>query len=152
MTPMPDADITADLDLTRRATFKLFVPITLRYSDQDPMQHINNCAYAAFVEAARVKLIQQVIDGFDHDGLDFILARVAIDYRKELHFPNTIDVGARLTRLGTKSLSSGYGVFLGDDCVATAESVNVFYDMKTRKTVAPPDDVRDAMQKLLAEG
>ena len=57
-----------------------------------------------------------------------------------------------LTRLGTKSLSSGYGVFLGDDCVATAESVNVFYDMKTRETVAPPDDVRDAMQKLLAEG
>jgi acyl-CoA thioesterase FadM len=42
-------------------------------------------------------------------------------------------------------LTSGYGVFLGDTCVATAESVNVFYDMTTRTSVAPPDDVRAAI-------
>ncbi len=143
-------DASSDIDLTQRATFRHFTPITLRYSDQDPMLHVNNCAYAAFVEAARVALIQSIVDRFKHDGLDFILARVAIDYRRELHYPNTIDVGARLVRIGTKSLTSGYGVFLGEDCVATAESVNVFYDMHTRKPVMPPDDVRQALQEVIS--
>ncbi len=140
----------SDFDLTRRATFRHFTLVTLRYSDQDPMLHVNNCAYAAFVEAARVALIQSIVDRFKHEGLDFILARVAIDYRRELHYPNTIDVGARLIRIGTKSLTSGYGIFLGDECIATAESVNVFYDMRTRKTVEPPADVRRALQEVIA--
>ena len=72
-------DAVADIDLTQRASFRHFTPVTLRYSDQDPMQHINNCAYTAFVEAARVALLDTVIKGAGHDGLDFILARVAID-------------------------------------------------------------------------
>jgi len=143
-------DAMADVDLTQRASFAHFTPITLRYSDQDPMQHINNCAYAAFIEAARVALLDTVIKSGGHEGLDFILARVAIDYRQELHYPNTIDVGARLLRLGTKSMTSGYGIFLGDECVATGESVNVFYDMRTRKTVLPPDDVRQNLEALIA--
>ena len=49
----------------------------------------------------------------------------------------------------SKSLTSGYGVFLGDACVATSESVNVFYDMKSRSSVVPPQDVQDAVRELI---
>jgi acyl-CoA thioester hydrolase len=78
-------------------------------------------------------------------GLEFILARVIIDYRRELHYPGTVEVGARLIRVGNKSLTTGYGVFRGDACIATSESVNVFYDMASRKTVIPSDSVRAAL-------
>jgi acyl-CoA thioester hydrolase len=139
------SDMAEEVDLTRRGSFKHFTAVTVRFSDQDSMGHVNNVSFAAYVEAARTMLIQGLLDRFDHQGLDFILARVSIDYLRELHYPSTIDVGARLTRLGTKSLTSGYGVFLGDDCIATSLSVNVFYDMNTRTSVAPPDDVRDAL-------
>ena len=60
-----------------------------------------------------------------------------------------LGVGARLTRIGTKSLTSGYGVFLGDDCVATALSVNVFYDMTTRRSMVPPPEVRAIIEQEL---
>ncbi len=138
-------------DLTRRDTFEDFTSVTIRFSDQDSMGHVNNVAIAQYVEAARTMLIQRLLDRFGHPGLDFILARVVIDYKRELHYPGTVDVGARLIRLGSKSLTSGYGVFLGDECVATAESVNVFYDMNTRKSVVPPEDVQDAVRTRIAE-
>lgn len=137
-------------DLTQRATFRQFTPVTIRFSDQDSMGHVNNVSFAQYVEAARTMLIQGILDNFDHPGLDFILARVIIDYRAELHYPGTVEVGARFIRIGTKSLTSGYGIFLGDKCVATSESVNVFYDMNTRTSVAPPDDVRRAIEADIA--
>jgi acyl-CoA thioesterase FadM len=56
-----------------------------------------------------------------------------------------VDVGARLIKLGSKSLTSGYGVFLDNNCIATAESVNVFYDMAMRKSVVSPEDVKVAV-------
>lgn len=113
------------------------------------MGHVNNVSFAAYIEAARTMLIQSMLNKFQHAGLDFILARVTIDYRNELHYPGAVDVGARLTRLGSKSLTSSYGVFVGDKCIATSESVNVFYDMKTRTTVKPPEDVADAVRQLI---
>ena len=139
-----------EFDLTSRATYRRFTPVTIRFSDQDSMGHVNNTSFASYVEAARTMLIQGLLDRFDHPGLDFILARVVIDYRRELHYPGTVDVGARLIKIGTKSLTSGYGVFLGEACIATAESINVFYDMGTRKSVAPPDDVRAAIKAEIA--
>lgn len=115
------------------------------------MGHVNNVSFAAYIEAARTMLIQELLNQFEHDGLDFILARVIIDYRNELHYPGTVDVGARLTRLGSKSLTSSYGIFVDEKCIATGESVNVFYDMKTRKSVKPPEDVALAVQALIGK-
>jgi acyl-CoA thioester hydrolase len=78
----------------------------------------------------------------DNPGIDYVLARVVIDYVKETHYPGTVDVGGRVTKVGTKSITSGYGVFVGDQCVATSESVNVFFSLRERKTIAIPDNVR----------
>ncbi len=141
---------SGEFDLTTRATFNHFTPVTLRFSDQDNMGHVNNVAFAAYIEAARTMLIQGLLNQLNHPDLDFILARVVIDYKRELHYPGTVDVGARLIKLGSKSLTSGYGVFLGNTCVATAESVNVFYDMAMRKSVVPPEDVKLAVTSVIS--
>ena len=44
-------------DLTDAGTFRHWTPVSLRFSDQDSMGHINNVAYAAYVEQARVAFI-----------------------------------------------------------------------------------------------
>lgn len=138
-----------DFDPTQRVSFDHFTTVSIRFSDQDSMGHVNNVAFAAYIEAARTMLIQGLLDRFQHEGLDFILARVVIDYRSELHYPGSVDVGAKLTRLGSKSLTSSYGIFVGEQCIATGESVNVFYDMNTRSSVKPPEDVAIAVQKII---
>jgi acyl-CoA thioester hydrolase len=132
-------------DLTSRLTFRHWTPVTIRYSDQDAMAHVNNTALATYIEAARTAFIYELIQKSAAVGMEFILARLVIDYRRELHYPGTVEVGARLIRVGNKSLTTGYGVFKGDDCFATSECVNVFYDMATRKTAVPSGSIRAAL-------
>ncbi len=139
-----------EFDLTRRETYRHWTPVTIRFCDQDSLGHVNNVALAAYVEAARTGYIYELIRKGGMAGLEFILARVVIDFRRELHYPGAVEVGARLIRMGNKSLTTGYGVFDGEDCIVTSECVNVFYDLATRKTVAPPESVRAALEAELA--
>ncbi len=138
-----------EFDLTRRETFRHFTPVIIRYSDQDAMAHVNNTALATYVEAARTDYIYRLIRLGGVAGVEFILARLVIDYLRELHYPGEVQVGARLIRVGSKSITTGYGVFQGETCYATSQCVNVFYDMATRKTRMPPDSVRAALMAEL---
>lgn len=139
-------DLQSGPDLRDRSAYGHWTAVPIRYSDQDAMAHVNNVALAQYVEASRTAFIYELVRRGGVVGLEFILARMAIDYVAEVHYPGVVDVGARLQRLGTKSLTTAYGLFVGDQCVALSECVNVFYDMSTRKTVAPPDEVRAALQ------
>lgn len=141
----------ASTDLTDAGTFRHWTPVSLRFSDQDNLGHINNVAYAAYVEQARVALIDKLLRSRG-DNIDYILANVQIDYRREMHFPGTVDVGARLLRVGNKSITTGYGLFKDGGNVATAGSVNVFFDSATRQTMAIPDSLRLVLEEELAGG
>ncbi|MBT3306192.1 MAG: acyl-CoA thioesterase [Alphaproteobacteria bacterium] len=136
-------------DLTDAATFQHWTPVSLRFSDQDSLGHVNNVAYAAYVEQGRVALIDKLLRTRG-DGIDYILASVQIDYRREMHFPGTVDIGGRLLRIGNKSISTGYGLFKDGINVATASSVNVFFDPATRKTLAIPEALRRVLEEDLA--
>jgi acyl-CoA thioester hydrolase len=85
-------------------------------------------------------------------GIDYILANVEINYRREMHFPGVVDIGGRLLKIGTKSVTSGYGLFKDGVNVATATSVNVFFDPSTKKTVPIPDALRKILEDELAGG
>ncbi len=135
----------SELDLTQRSTFHHWTPVTIRFGDQDSMKHINNVALSQYFEVSRTAFVYDVIRKAGPEAektVEFVLARVVIDFVNELHYPGRVDVGARITRLGNKSMNSGYGIFQGDKCIATSTAVNVFYDMKTRSSMIPPDDVR----------
>jgi acyl-CoA thioester hydrolase len=97
-------------NLTDLNTFRHWTPVSLRFSDQDSLGHINNVAYAAYVEQARVALFEKLGRPKD-DQIDYILANLQIDYRREMHFPGNVNVGACLLKIGTKSITTGYGLF-----------------------------------------
>ena len=77
------------------------------------------------------------------------MARLVIDFRRELHYPGAVEVGSRLTRLGRKSLTTGYGIFAGDACIATSEAVNVFYDMATRRSTVAGVNLDEELSRLV---
>ena len=139
---MPDAP---EINLTDRKNFAYFTNVTTRYSDQDELGHINNCSYVAYVEAGRVQFLSGLLNPDRHPGIDFILARVTINYLRESHYPGIMEVGSRILKLGAKSLTTGYGMFKDNDCVATAESVTVFFEVASRSTIEIPIDIRAAL-------
>ena len=141
----------SEFDLTRRESFRHWSPVTIRFSDQDSLAHVNNVALAQYFEVGRTAYVYDIIRAAACEGrIEFVLARLVIDFKRELHYPGAVEVGSRLTRLGTKSLTTGYGIFAGDACIATSEAVNVFYDMATRRSTEPPAEMRALLERELA--
>ena len=140
-----------EIDLASRESYTHWTPVHIRFADMDILRHVNNVALAQYFEASRTAFVYDVISlaGVDQSN-EFVLARVVIDFLKELHYPGSCEVGARLIRLGNKSMTSGYGIFQGDKCYATSEAVNVFYDLTTRSTMAPAPGVRKILEEELA--
>ncbi len=147
-----DKDANAAPDLTDAGTFRHWTRVSLRFSDEDSMGHINNVAYAAYVEQARVAFVDALLKSGGNGGIDYILVNVNINFRREMHFPGTVDIGARLIRIGNKSITTSYGLFKDSENVATAGSVNVFFDTKSSKTVPIPDHLRKILEDELAKG
>ena len=138
-------------DLTRRSTFELFTPVTIRFCDTDKLGHVNNVSIASSVEAGRCDLFYHLLkNAGTAPEIDFVLARAAIDFRREIFYPGTVEVGSRFLKLGNRSVTSGYGVFVGDTCVASAECVNVFFDMNARASVAPSGALRTLLEAAVA--
>ena len=141
----------SEIDRTNYESFRFWTPVTIRYSDQDSMGHVNNCAYAAYAEAGRTMFLGGLLDSEMHPSIDFILASVKIDYLKEIYYPGSVNIGTRILKLGTKSMTLGTGMFLDGEAVAIAESVNLFFDMQTRKTIPIPEDLRPGLEAVLEE-
>ena len=141
--------VVAGVDLSKPETFRHWTLVTLRFSDQDPYGHVNNVAYAAYAEQGRVAYFTELLARAGRADIDFVLASVKIDYLREMRFPGTVEVGTRLLAIGNKSVTSGVGMFKDGAGVATAESVNVFFDTGSGETIAIPDDVRSLLQKEL---
>ena len=119
-----------------RDAYRVWTPVTLRYSDQDPMQHINNVAITAMLESGRMHLLAAVLgDALEDRGM--VLARLAVDYLHEIRFPEPVEVGGRVVRAGGRSLTSQYAVFQGGRCCVVSECVNVFFDRETRRSCEP---------------
>lgn len=136
-------------DLSDADSYHFWTDVSIRYSDQDELGHVNNVSYTAYVEAGRTEyLLGLFLDRENYPTLDYMLANLSVDYLKECTWPGTVQVGCRLTKVGTKSVTSSYGVFKDGICRATSDCVNVFFDKVTRKSVEPPAELRE---KLLAE-
>ena len=142
--------MTAAVDLADSKSFRHWVAVTLRPSDMDPWNHINNVAYAAFVASGRTQFMRDLlaVDG----SLDFVLASIKIDYRHELRYPGTVDVGTRILRIGKTSMTLGHGIFRDGELSATAESVIVCRDRETRKVKPVPDKIRQAFTASMSTG
>ena len=100
--------------------------IRIRWRDLDAYGHVNNAVYLNYLEEARDAVVQKVL-GPVTNTWDFVLARVAIDYRAELtQDDGEVLVRCRLHTIGRASLRTREEVAKLDGTLsAEAESVVV---------------------------
>jgi len=78
--------------------------IEIRWRDVDAYQHVNNAVYATYFEECRDEWLERALDGAS-DVWDYVLARVAIDFRRELRLEHeSVVVSCRLERIGRSSV------------------------------------------------
>ena len=106
--------------------------IEIRWRDVDALRHVNNAVYATYLEEARDEWMQRALGGAG-DLWDYVLVRVAIDFRRELtQEDDAVLVRTWLTRIGTSSVTLREEIVKVDGTLAAeAESVVVARDPTT---------------------
>jgi acyl-CoA thioester hydrolase len=139
---VPDSriDVPADpRDLP--GTFRHAKSIEVRFADTDAMGHVNNALYHTYVETARTKYLEEILDEPVRLGVhgepSFILADSRMVYRSPAFYGETLTVETRMTRIGQSSMTAEHRITAPDSpvgrarLVAVCESVLVHYDYAT---------------------
>lgn len=128
------------------------VRIDIRWRDIDAYGHVNNAVYLNYLEEARDAWVQKVL-GPVADTWDFVLARVAIDFRNELKQDDgAVLVRCRLESLGRSSVRTREEVLKLDGSIAAeAASVIVARDPGTKRSRALADVERAALEVELTD-
>jgi acyl-CoA thioester hydrolase len=103
--------------------------IEIRWRDVDAYQHVNNAVYATYLEECRDELLARVL-GEEGDVWDYVLARVAIDFRRELTLEDRAAVvSCSVERIGNSSVTLREQIRTADGALAAeAEAVVVARD------------------------
>lgn len=134
-------------------TFNFSHPIQMRWTDLDPLGHVNNGIYVTYFEIARGQFMLKACPKWDWRKDMFLIANVNVDFRKELLL-TAIDpkVNVRTGQLGSKSFVLEYEItsLVGDQRIvhATGTTTQIMFDTQTKTTIEIPDWVRTSLSEF----
>ncbi|WP_250461280.1 acyl-CoA thioesterase [Microbulbifer litoralis] len=137
-----------------RGDYRVFYPITTRWMDNDIYGHVNNVTYYSYFDSAVNRYL------IEEGGLDIHRAPVvgfvvnsSCDYRAPIAYPQAIEAGLRVARLGNSSVTYEVGIFRrGEDSACAAGSfTHVFVERAANRSVAIPEPIRRALQAIQME-
>lgn len=121
----------------------------LRYGDTDANGHINNTTFSVLAESGRVHLFFTRLTPTLPEGVIFVIAKLGIDFKAEMHFPGTVRTGTWVSRIGRSSIAVEQVIVNDGRIVATTEAVCVLMDAATRRSTPFPDETRRVAEGLL---
>ena len=126
------------------------VPIPIRFADIDALGHVNNAVFLTYMEVARTAFWAERIGDVRVQEIDFVVARVEIDYRRPVVFDDSLACELWLEKIGRSSFTVGYRFVVDGDAVALARSVQVFVDLATGAAKPVPDSFRERVREFLS--
>lgn len=150
--PAPhEASVTKAAPATREQ-FRHFLAIPTRWMDNDVYGHINNVVYYSFFDTA----VNQYL--VERAGLELeisetigVVVETMCRFHRALSFPEPVEAGLRVSRVGGSSVRYEIGIFRPGDPVAVAAGhfVHVYVDRATRRPSTVPARVRAALEPLM---
>lgn len=135
-----------------RADYGVFYPITTRWSDNDIYGHVNNVTYYSYFDtvANRYLIEEGGLDISDGSIVGFVV-NSGCEYHAPITYPEPIEAGVRVDRLGNSSVQYGIAIFKEgqDKACAHGHFVHVFVERAENRSVAIPDNLRAALEKIL---
>ena len=136
-----------------RSTFKVFRRIDTRWMDNDVYGHVNNVVYYSWFDTAvNAHLIEQGALDIQHGQTIGLVVETHCNYFAPLSFPQVIEAGIRVAKMGGSSVRYEIGLFAqGEDlCAARGHFVHVYVDYQSRRPVTSlPLNLNQVLEKLL---
>ena len=124
--------------------------VEIRWSDVDAYMHVNNAVYATYLEECRDEWVDRAL-GELGDAWDFVLARFAIDFRRELRLEDEeVVVSCTLQRIGNSSVTLSEEIRTREgELSAEAEAVLVARDRELGRSRPLTEAEREAFEGVL---
>jgi acyl-CoA thioester hydrolase len=145
-------DTASDPREHTRTDYRHFLAIPTRWMDNDTYGHVNNVTYYSYFDTV---VNEHLIN---HGGLDIrngtavgLVVETSCRYFRSLSFPDVVEAGIRVAKLGRSSVSYEIALFTRDSAhpAAAGRFVHVWVDRASNKPTDIPARIREALQCLL---
>jgi acyl-CoA thioester hydrolase len=134
-----------------RAGYKAFRTISTRWMDNDAYGHVNNVVYYSWFDTVvNAHLIEQgALDIHAGDTIGLVI-ETQCNYFAPVEFPQTVEAGLRVAKIGNSSVRYEVGLFLQGEplTVAKGHFVHVYVERATRRPTALPERLRRVLEDL----
>jgi acyl-CoA thioester hydrolase len=146
--------MTKDAKDERREDYRHFMQIPTRWIDNDIYAHVNNAVYYTYFDTIiNHYLIEEGgLDPRQGDVIGFAVETFC-RFLAPISFPDVLDVGLRIGKLGDSSIRYELAIFIEDrvEPCAVGHFVHVFVNRHTQRPQAIRGKLRDAMTRLLVD-
>ena len=134
-----------------RSAYKAFRSIGTRWMDNDAYGHVNNVVYYSWFDTAvNAYLIEHGVLDIHHGDAIGLVVETQCNYFSPLAFPQTVEAGLRVARLGHSSVRYEVALFAQDQdlCAARGHFVHVYVDRVSRRPVSLADPLKQLLETL----
>jgi acyl-CoA thioester hydrolase len=143
--------MSSKVDRPRRNEFRRFTQMLTRWGDHDSYGHVNNVVYYSYCESAISEfLVEQGTLDIASSPVIGLIVNSSCTYFSPIGFPDRINVGMKISRLGNSSARYELALFRNDEqeAAAAAHIIYVYVDRASNVSVPVPDAVRTVLATL----
>lgn len=134
-----------------RSAYKAFRTITTRWMDNDAYGHVNNVVYYSWFDTVvNAHLIEQGALDVQHGETIGLVIETRCNYFAPVEFPQTVEAGLRVARIGRSSVRYEVGLFMQGEAVTAAKGhfIHVYVDRATRRPTDLPPQLKTVLEAL----
>ncbi|WP_369063694.1 acyl-CoA thioesterase [Burkholderia gladioli] len=134
-----------------REAYRHFLAIPTRWMDNDVYGHVNNVVYYSYFDTVvNDYLIARGVLDFERGETIGLVVETQCNYYASLFFPQRVEAGLRVARLGSSSVRYEIGLFAEGEAAPAAQGhfVHVYVGRESRRPVPLPEALRAALAPL----
>jgi acyl-CoA thioester hydrolase len=137
--------------LRPRSDYRAWWPIATRWHDNDVYGHANNVVYYSWFDTAvNGWLLETGLLDIERGDPIGIVVETGCRYASSVAFPQKIEIGIAVAKLGTSSVTYHLGVFVEGAEAAAAEGhfTHVYVGRDSRRPAPLPENWRTLLERL----
>ena len=127
--------------------YRHIMPIQIRFNDVDKFGHVNNTVYFQFYDTAKTDYFATVCKNVDWERVAIVVAKIEAEFIAQIREGDHIAARTRVVRIGNKSFQLEQDIVDCDtkEVKCRCLSVMVLYDLQHHRSMAFPDEWRNAI-------
>lgn len=145
---MTKVDVAASEALVDPSAYPYQSLVQTRFADLDPLRHINNVSIGVLFEEGRVHFHHALFERTPRpDGYVFVLAQANYRFLRETFYPDPVEIGLRIARIGRTSFSYAQALFQNGRCTSLCDTTLV--GLSNRMPAPIPEPLRDVLTTFM---